>query len=82
MTALEATRNIPADKSACTAENWAKPDHIWVETAWAVLEAATDLGDNVTIEACQNVIVDDWGGDLPAQWDMNIIFCFLNAHAH
>jgi hypothetical protein len=53
-----------------------------VETAWTVLEAANDLGDNPTIEACQRVIDDDSGGDLPAQSDMNIIFGFLDAHAH
>jgi hypothetical protein len=54
----------------------------WVETAWAVLEAADDLGDQVTIGACQRVIDGDFGGELPAQSDLDTIFSFLNAHAH
>jgi hypothetical protein len=32
----------------------------WAETAWAVLEAADDLGDEIPIEACQRVIDDDF----------------------
>ena len=55
---------------------------IWVETACSVLEAANDLGDDLTIEACQRVIDDDSGGDLPAQSDMNTVFSILDAHAH
>jgi hypothetical protein len=52
----------------------------WVETAWVVLEAAADVGDKFTIDACQRVIDDDFGGNLPGQWDMGIIFSFLDAH--
>jgi len=59
-----------------------KPANPWVETAWTVIEAADDLGDDVTVEACQRVIDDDLGGKLPAQSDLNTIFIFLNAHAH
>jgi hypothetical protein len=82
MTTSEGTRDVSADKSFGVAESWAKYDNIWVETAWTVLEAANDLGDEVTIEACQHVIDADSGGDPPAQSDMNIIFSFLDAHAH
>jgi hypothetical protein len=71
-----------ADTCFGDAASWAKPDNIWVETAWTVLEAASDLGDDVTIEACQRVIDDGSGGDLPAQSDLNTIFGFLDAHAH
>jgi hypothetical protein len=59
-----------------------KPANPWVETAWAVLEAADDLGDEIAIKACQRVIDDDSGGRLPAQSDMDTIFSFLNARAH
>jgi fructose 1,6-bisphosphatase len=52
----------------------------WVETAWVVLEAAADVDDEYTIEACQRVIDDDFSGNLPGQWDMGIIFSFLDAH--
>ena len=47
-----------------------------------VLAAANELGDAATIEACQRVVDDDAGGELPAQSDMNTIFGFLDAHAH
>jgi hypothetical protein len=72
----------PADTCFGDAVSWAAPDNIWVETAWTVLEAASDLGDDVTIEACQRVIDDGSGGDLPAQSDLNTILGFLDAHAH
>jgi hypothetical protein len=72
----------PADTCFGDAASWAAPDNIWVEMAWTVLEAASDLGDDVTIEACQRVIDDGSGGDLPAQSDLNTILGFLDAHAH
>jgi hypothetical protein len=50
--------------------------------AWTVLEAANDLDDEATIEACQRVIDDDSDGELPAQSDMNIILGFFDVHAH
>jgi hypothetical protein len=71
-----------ADTCFGDAASWARLDNIWVETAWTVLEAASDLGDDVTIEACQRVIDDGSSGDLPAQSDLNTIFGFLDAHAH
>jgi hypothetical protein len=73
---------VSADRSLGIAASRAKPDNIWVETAWTVLEAANDLDDEATIEACQRVIDDDSDGELPAQSDMNIIFGFLDVHAH
>jgi hypothetical protein len=82
MTRSDGTPDVSADRSFGVAANWAKPENIWVETAWTVLEAANDLGDDLTIEACQHVIDDDSGGDLPAQSDMNTIFSFLDARAH
>jgi hypothetical protein len=82
MTTFGRTRDGSADKSFDVAAIWAKSNNIWVEAAWTVLEAANDLGDDVTIEACQRVIDDDSGGDLPAQSDMNTIFSFLDTHAH
>ena len=60
----------------------AKPANPRVETAWTVLETPDDLGDEITIEACQRVIDDDFGGRLPAQSDVNAIFFFLNSHGH
>jgi hypothetical protein len=76
MTTLGEVRGVSADRSFGTAAGRAKPDNIWVETAWTVLEAANDLDDETTIEACQRVIDDDSDGELPAQSDMNIILGF------
>jgi hypothetical protein len=81
MTIPGEVRGVSADRSLIAARR-AKPDNIWVETAWTVLEAANDLDDEATIEACQRVIDDDSDGELPAQSDMNIIFGFLDVHAH
>jgi hypothetical protein len=82
MIAVEGLRGESADRPFGIATTWAKSDNIWVGMAWTVLEVANDLGDEVAIEACQGVIDDDSDGDLPAQSDMNTIFCFLDAHAH
>jgi hypothetical protein len=82
MTTSGEVRGVSADRSLGTAAGRAKPDNIWVETAWTVLEAANDLDDEATIEACQRVIDDDSDGELPAQSDMNIILGFLDVHAH
>jgi hypothetical protein len=80
--AVEGICDESADRSFGVATAWAKSGNIWVEMAGTVLEAANDLSDEVAIEACQRVIDDDSNGDLPAQSDMNIIFAFLDAHAH
>ena len=82
MTAVGGIRDASDDKSVGPAASRAKPDNIWVETAWTVLEAANDLDDEATIEACQRVIDDDADGELPAQSDMNIILGFLDIRAH
>ena len=82
ITTSEGIPDASADTCFGIAASWAKPDNSWVETAWMVLAAANDLGDAVTIEACQRVIDDNAGGELPGQSDMNTIFGFLDAHAH
>jgi hypothetical protein len=82
MSTSEGITDASADRCFGAAASRAKPDDVWVETAWTVLEAASDLGDDVTIEAYQRVIDDRSGGDLTAQSDLNIIFGFLDAHAN
>jgi hypothetical protein len=82
MTMPGEVRGVSADRSFGIAASRAKPDNIWVETAWTVLEAANDLDDEATIDACQRVIDDYSDGELPAQSDMNIIFGFLDVHSH
>ena len=47
------------------------------ETAWAVLEAANDLGDTVTVDACRRVIDASLRGDTPATSDMAVVVAFF-----
>ena len=55
-----------------------KPEIRIISTAWTVLEAANDLDDVMTVEACQRVIDADLSGAFSRQTDINIIFDFFN----
>ena len=43
------------------------------DAAWIVLEAANDLGDNATIEACRRVIDATLSGGVAAQSDLHVV---------
>jgi hypothetical protein len=43
------------------------------DAAWIVLEAANDLGDDATVEACRRVIDANLNGRLFSQADLKII---------
>ncbi len=60
----------------------ARSGNIWVETAWAVLDVACDVNDQVTMQACQRIIVDEADGGLPSQSDVNLVLWFQDAHSH
>ena len=47
------------------------------ETAWAVLEAANDLGDTVTVDACRRVIDASLRGQAPATSDVAVVTAFF-----
>jgi len=47
------------------------------ETAWTVLDAANDLGDTVTIDACRRVIDADLRGEAPARSDVAVLSAFF-----
>jgi len=47
------------------------------DPAWTVLDAANDLGDAVTVEACRRVIDANLRGDVPATSDMAIVVGFF-----
>jgi hypothetical protein len=49
-----------------------------LDTAWTILEAANDLRDVATVEACRRVIDTTFRGGAPAQSDINIIHEFFN----
>jgi hypothetical protein len=82
MAATAGLRTTQAAETFDIAAGLTKPENHWVTLAWTVLEAADDLGDDVTTAACQRVIDDDAAGNLPGQSDMNTVFNFLNDHAH
>ena len=47
------------------------------DIAWTVLDAANDLGDTATIEACRRVIDANLRGVEPAESDMAIVVAFF-----
>jgi len=48
------------------------------ETAWSVLDAANDLGDTITIDACRRVIDADLRGETPARSDIAVLSAFFS----
>ena len=44
-----------------------------LDAAWLVLEAANDLGDEVTVEACRRVIDASLNGTPASQSDLHIV---------
>ena len=49
-----------------------------LDTAWTILEAANDLRDTATVDACRRVIDETFRGGAPAQSDINLILEFFN----
>lgn len=47
------------------------------ETAWTVLDAANDLGDSMTVDACRRVIDADLRGEAPARSDVAVLNAFF-----
>jgi hypothetical protein len=47
------------------------------DAAWIVLEAANDLGDQVTVEACRRVIDANLNGTLAAEADLHIVLNYF-----
>ena len=47
------------------------------ETAWTVLDAANDLGDTATVDACRRVIDARLRGEDPATSDMALVVAFF-----
>jgi hypothetical protein len=47
------------------------------ETAWTVLDAANDLGDCITVDACRRVIDADLRGEAPARSDLAVLNAFF-----
>jgi hypothetical protein len=67
---------ITSDAIACqpadTVSDAPRPDKP-LDAAWIVLEAANDLGDDVTVEACRRVIDASLNGTPAAPSDLHIV---------
>jgi hypothetical protein len=54
------------------------PQRMLVDTAWSVLDAASDLRDAITVEVCRRVIDASLSGLAPAPSDLNVVMDFFN----
>ena len=57
--------------------NAAVPCDIPMDTVWSILEAANELGDAQTVEACRRVIDAHLLGGSPAQSDLDAVAAFF-----
>jgi hypothetical protein len=55
----------------------AKPDKASADAAWLVLEAANDLGDHATVEACRRVIDAELNGTIAGRSDLNLVLDYF-----
>lgn len=58
--------------------NTAAPAKPLLDTAWTTLEAANDLGDAATVEACRRVIDATFRGGAPVHSDISLIHEFFS----
>ena len=59
---------------ACLSQDFERPSG---ESAWTVLDAANDLGDSMTVDACRRVIDADLRGETPARSDVAVLSAFF-----
>jgi hypothetical protein len=60
-----------------SSQNIAAMEKPMLDTAWAVLDAANDLRDSATVEACRRVIDASYRGEMPPQPDLNLMLGFF-----
>ena len=66
-------RKVAAEIGAFVESRGFAPESSSVDAAWVVLEAAIDLGDGTTVEACRRVIDAGLRGALIAQSDLLVV---------
>jgi hypothetical protein len=68
-------------KSDRVGSDRAKPDRLTSDkpsdAAWAALEAANDLGDDATIDACRRVIDANLSGAVASPSDLHIVLDYF-----
>ena len=57
--------------------NAAVPSEIPMDTVWSILEAANELGDTQTVEACRRIIDANLLSTSPTQSDLDTITAFF-----
>jgi hypothetical protein len=77
MTFGAAARKRPDPKRPDTASDELKSDNA-LDAAWLVLEAANDLGDTPTIEACRRVIDANLNGTPALESDLHIVLHYFS----
>jgi hypothetical protein len=70
------TFGTAARKRPDTASDESRSDNS-LDTAWLVLEAANDLGDTATIEACRRVIDANLNGTPALESDLHIVLHYF-----
>lgn len=55
----------------------AKQSDVPMDTVWSILEAANELGDTHTVDACCRVIDANLRGDAPGQSDLIAVAAFF-----
>ena len=55
----------------------ANPDKASVDAAWLVREAAKDLGDHPTVEACRRVIDAELNGTVAGRADLDLVLDYF-----
>ncbi|WP_244549469.1 MULTISPECIES: hypothetical protein [Bradyrhizobium] len=48
-----------------------------LDTVWSILEAANELGDTHTVDACRRIIDANLRGEAPGQSDLNAVAAFF-----
>jgi hypothetical protein len=55
----------------------ASPTDVPIDTIWSILEAANELGDTHTVDACRRVIDANLRGDAPGHSDIAAVAAFF-----
>jgi hypothetical protein len=66
---------IPGERLG-TVSDEPKPDKS-LDASWIVLEAANDLGDEATVEACRRVIDANLNGTPASQSDLHVVLNYF-----
>lgn len=64
-------------KSPTPEPGGSKPDKSSLDAAWLVLEAANDLGDHATVEACRRIIDAELNGTVAGRSDLDLVLDYF-----